>query len=772
MKLGYWCFILVLVITGFSYAAVIRVPDDQPTIQAGIDAAVDGDTVLVANGTYTGSGNKNLDFKGKAITVTSEGGAESCIIDCESDSSGFYFHSGETEESVVSGFTITHGKGIHCENFSSPTIEANIIKENPNGGIYCSNSSPIIQDNEIIDNHNHTYEGGGIFCIGSSPTIQNNKISENFAVRGGGVYCEDSSSPMIINNTISENLASSGAGGIEFMNSSPTIENNEISGNHGGGIKCGGGGSSSIAIIDNIINGNYGGSGINCSGGDVSGTIQDNEINSNTTTEYGGGICSEGTNSLTIQNNIIINNEADYGAGIYCSSTSSAAIIQNNEISLNEAKTNGGGICCRIDASPTIINNIISDNFADGDGGGICCWENSSPTIISNVINKNLANSDGGGIGCYDNSSPMIQNNEISLNSALYGGGIYCYSSSPTIINNTVSGNSSIGGGGILCWYHSYPKVTNTILWSDFPYEIFIDTSSEIDITYSDIQGGWEGEGNIDADPLFIDPDGGDFHLSDYSLCIGAGIMTPDVPDTDIDGNPRPNPPGSNPDMGAYEHFRDVPLAVPGDVSGNGKVTAYDASLVLRYVVGLTNFSEEQRQAADVTGDDTVTALDAALILQYTVGLITKFLAQGAPILTAYDESQLLIKIIAELEDFPLSPEQRHVLEQLQLLLWQQALPKHTALLQNYPNPFNPETWIPFKLAHDVPVTISIYNTKGQLVRTIALGTRTAGIYTTKDRAAYWNGRNSIGQKVSSGVYYYTLQAGEFRATRKMVVVK
>jgi len=108
---------------------------DKPfkTIQKGIDVAVSGeDMVLVADGMYTGLGNKNLDFKGKAITVTSENGAENCIIDCEGDGRGFYFHSGETQESVVSGFTIANGSlseyggGIRCDN-SSPTIKNNII---------------------------------------------------------------------------------------------------------------------------------------------------------------------------------------------------------------------------------------------------------------------------------------------------------------------------------------------------------------------------------------------------------------------------------------------------------------------------------------------------------------------------------------------------------------------------------------------------------------------------------------------------------------------
>ena len=98
--------------------------------------------------------------------------------------------------------------------------------------------------------------------------------------------------------------------------------------------------------------------------------------------------------------------------------------------------------------------------------------------------------------------------------------------------------------------------------------------------------------------------------------------------------------------------------------------------------------------------------------------------------------------------------------------------PKRNELLPNFPNPFNPETWIPFKLADDSSVAIRIYNAKGQIIRTISLGQKSAGVYTTQNKAAYWDGRDSFGEKVASGIYYYTLQAGEFKATRKMMILK
>ena len=98
--------------------------------------------------------------------------------------------------------------------------------------------------------------------------------------------------------------------------------------------------------------------------------------------------------------------------------------------------------------------------------------------------------------------------------------------------------------------------------------------------------------------------------------------------------------------------------------------------------------------------------------------------------------------------------------------------PKETTLLANYPNPFNPETWIPYQLSKPADVTLSIYSVDGKLVRTLALGHQPTGVYQSKSRAAYWGGRNSFGERVASGLYFYTFTAGDFTATRKMLIRK
>ena len=108
------------------------------------------------------------------------------------------------------------------------------------------------------------------------------------------------------------------------------------------------------------------------------------------------------------------------------------------------------------------------------------------------------------------------------------------------------------------------------------------------------------------------------------------------------------------------------------------------------------------------------------------------------------------------------------VLEQLLALM----IPAETELLANYPNPFNPETWIPYRLAEDAFVTLTIYDQSGHVVRTLDVGHRRASVYENRSKAIYWDGRNELGEQVASGVYFYSLSAGDYSATRKMMILK
>jgi len=255
---------------------IIYVDDDGPAdfnnIQAAINDSNDGDTVVVADGIYTGLGNRDIDFQGKAITVRSENGPENCIIDCQATGQdnhrGFYFHRAEGPDSVVDGFTITNGYfwysgddwtdncggGIQCCH-ASPTITRNIIRGNSVGyagnGICCDASSAIITNNVIAGNGHYAW-GSGIACLNnSSPKIQNNIIEGNWASNVGGVYCKDSHMTLI-GNTIKGNYGDCGIGGIGCLNSSATIMNNLIVGNDSGD-DFGGGIWSMDSVLD-IIN--------------------------------------------------------------------------------------------------------------------------------------------------------------------------------------------------------------------------------------------------------------------------------------------------------------------------------------------------------------------------------------------------------------------------------------------------------------------------------------------------------------------------------------
>ncbi len=425
----------------------------KKTIQAGIDAAQDGDTVVVMEGIYL----ENIEFNGKNIILRSMNPSDpACvaktIIDGNQAGSVVTFAGTENETCVLAGLTIRNG-------------DADL------GGGICGGRD---------SNYTHA-------------TVHNNVITANSAMMGGGV---SGCAGEIRENTISANNAAFDGGGVSHCGG--LIENNVISGNSGGN----------------------GGGLYSCSG--------------------------------VIRNNSITRNWAYNGGGL----ASCSGLVEGNTISDNHASSWGGGLAfCR----GTMRDNIIKGNSAWTYGGGLSFCTGS---IQSNIIVDNHVyyyQSGGGGLA----TCSGVENNLIAGNSAPSGGGLYWCSGS--IQNNTIVGNAAFSGsGGGICDLEARSTIRNCIIWGNTAADgtQLYDTKEP---TYSCIQG-WTGagEGNIAADPRFLDPDGpdndpatyedNDYHLAADSPCVdsGANYHWFDWPQQDLDGNCRLV--GSTVDMGCYEY--------------------------------------------------------------------------------------------------------------------------------------------------------------------------------------------------------------------------
>ena len=205
-------------------------------------------------------------------------------------------------------------------------------------------------------------------------------------------------------------------------------------------------------------------------------------------------------------------------------------------------------------------------------------------------------------------------------------------------------------------------------------------------------------------------------------------------------------------------------VQVVGDINGDGVVNIQDLVLVANA------FGQTGQQAADVNGDGIVNIQDLVKVAGAIGGDAAAPTAMPAALdlFSTADVQQWLVETNRLSLTDAISQRGVRFLEQLLAAL----TPTETALLPNYPNPFNPETWLPYQLAESAAVTVRIYAANGSLVRMLALGHQPAGIYEGRSRAAYWDGKNAQGEPVASGVYFYTLSAGEFSATRKMVIRK
>jgi len=178
-------------------------------------------------------------------------------------------------------------------------------------------------------------------------------------------------------------------------------------------------------------------------------------------------------------------------------------------------------------------------------------------------------------------------------------------------------------------------------------------------------------------------------------------------------------------------------------------------------------FGQESKTRADTNGDEVVNISDLIVVAQcFGQGAAPAMAKQPIAVFSMVEN---WIRLAEQANDKSTEFSQgisvlREILESLK--------PEETVLMANYPNPFNPETWIPYHLGQDSAVVINIYDTTGKIVRTLDMGFQSFGYYASRDRLAYWDGRTEDGEQVSSGTYFYQIEAGDYTETRKMMILE
>jgi len=464
------------------------------------------------------------------------------------------------------------GGAICVDGFDNLTISNCLITNNiaggfdwpGGGGIALWNSNPLISNNTI--SHNFAQFGGGIQCYESSPLIEGNLLLNNSADGGGGIVCNEYSNPNIL-NTIIENNTAEGGGGITCWNySSPilngvTFRNNTATNWSGGAISS----SNGNLQIDNCI------------------------FEENNAAFAGGAIqlwCGDTLNityQLYMTNTLFQNNSGDIGGGTNVGCGDSVKVdvfIDKCSFTNNFARQCGGllliGDVKKVDF--TLSNSIFSGNEAVEFCAG-CTFSECRGTVSNCLFNSNVASTGGGNWGA---------------------GGLEVWGNSNVdIMNCTFADNTASYGAGLTVGYGGNATITNCIFWNNSVDQIALDTydnfGGTLTVNYCDIQGGensvnvidpllstlYWGVGNKDEDPDFENSANDDYHLQNTSPCIGAAIQSIEIngimcycPPFDIEGNQRPNPAGSLPDIGTYESELANPVGVEENETGHPTVYA------------------------------------------------------------------------------------------------------------------------------------------------------------------------------------------------------
>jgi len=383
----------------------------------------------------------------------------------------------------------------------------------------------------------------------------------------------------------------------------------------------------------------------------------------------------------------------------------------------------------------------VTSNTVSNNNYGIVVGTYANNNVVEgNTLSSNITS--GIYLG-YTTHSNILTGNTAESHSGW--GGIYLwYSNNNILTGNTASNNVN----GILLFYSNNNILTDNTVKSNGFYGIYLDGSSDNQIYNNNLISNRihayvsTGNGNVFNLPASV---GGNY-WSDWTS-----------PDADGDG------------------FVDYPYVFTGGQDDlpwtyqNGWLDPAAAITALIATIESMNLQQGIENSLDAKLDNALDALDAANAgnrndaINKLGAFINAVEAQRGKALTDAQANQLVAlanNIISALGGTNAAPALVRV------------TPSESQLTQNYPNPFNPETWIPYRLKEDANVVISIRSATGQLVRTFNLGHRKAGVYTSMEKAVHWDGRNQYGERTSSGIYFYTIQAGAFTATKKMIIAE
>jgi hypothetical protein len=556
------------------------------TVQQAVEVASPGDVIKVAAGDYSG------------------------VRSYPAPPGPYSPPSGVITQAVYISKTVVIQGGYTTTNWTSPDPDTNPTTLNAQGQgrvLYItSDISPTIAGLRITGGDGIELRGawedagGCVYIAGASAVFSNSRIFDNSAEWGGGLYIASRSTVILLSSTVSTNTAEEGAG-LYVNNSAATLDDSTVSNNvavtgggldyranpatlgakiigplgapgHGGGVAAWVNSTLTITdskVISNTAEGGGGGLWLN----ESAATLHGSAVTNNTTGHDGGGLYLWYNSAVVLDGSTLTGNAANEGAGLLLGHHS-AATLTNNIIADNHAYHGGGGIMVDNYAQAQIANVAIEHNSADY-GGGIAVRTGSSAFISGARIISNTANNSGGGVGIWhDGPVVVMANTVISDNYGYDAGGLAMWEpggvftgtnllvvdnhsgpgpagialeGSGQLMNVTVSGNDSATGfdGAEIGGPAGGFPIVNSIFWGNGTDGSNLG-GNNLNVSYSDVQGGFAGTGNINADPLFIG--GGDYHLGVGSPCIDKGTSV-GAPTHDIEGTPR----DAVPDMGAYE---------------------------------------------------------------------------------------------------------------------------------------------------------------------------------------------------------------------------